>query len=101
MTGWWRSIYWALGIYDDYPEIPTEQTKRARSDLLKEIRMYNDNIHSVLKEQGEITYSVDPCCLDIVCDYEPPRPPTPYPDFISELHENKMFIKKRNKKRKR
>jgi hypothetical protein len=101
MTGWWRSIYWVLGIYDSYPEEASNETIRNRNEMLKEIRMYNDNIHSVLKENGEITYSIAPCSLDAVYEEEVWRPPTPHPDFISELHENKIFIKKKNKKRKR
>ncbi len=101
MTGWWRSIYWVLGVYDSYPEVPTDETKRARNEMLKEIKDYNSNINSVLKEQGEISFRVAPCSLDAVYDEEVWRPPTPHPDFVNELHENKMFIKKKNKKRKR
>jgi hypothetical protein len=31
MTGWWRSIYWVLGIYDSYPEEASNETIRNRN----------------------------------------------------------------------
>lgn len=36
MTGWWRFLYRTLGI--NYPENPSQETIRARSDCLKKIR---------------------------------------------------------------
>ena len=53
MTGWWRWVYYNIGW--DYPNNPTEETKRNRHEVLVQIRSYNDNIKDiVLGEEGEV-----------------------------------------------
>ena len=51
MTGWWRWLYYNIGW--EYPNDPTEETKRNRHEVLVQIKSYGHNIkHIVLKEEG-------------------------------------------------
>jgi hypothetical protein len=53
MTGWWRWLYYNIGW--EYPNDPTEETKRQRHELMVQIKSYNDNIQTILlREEGEI-----------------------------------------------
>jgi len=56
MTGWWRWLYYNIGW--EYPNDPTEETKRQRHEVLVQIRSFGDNIKNiVLKEEGEVRQS--------------------------------------------
>lgn len=56
MTGWWRWLYYNIGW--EYPNDPTEETKRNRHEVLVQIKSYGHNIKNiVLKEEGEVRQS--------------------------------------------
>ena len=53
MTGWWRWLYYNVGW--EYPNDPTEETKRQRHELMVQIKSFGDNIKDiVLGEDGEV-----------------------------------------------
>lgn len=83
MTGWWRWLYYNVGW--DYPNDPTEETKRQRHELMVQIKSFGDNIKDiVLREEGEV------------------RELTPITEKgILENNSNKVKPIKINKKRKR
>ena len=57
MTGWKRWFYYNLGW--EYPNDPTEETKRNRHEVLVQIRSYGTHIKDiVLKEEGEIPQKI-------------------------------------------
>ena len=56
MTGWWRWLYYNIGW--EYPNDPTEETKRNRHEVLVQIKSYGNNIKDiVLSEDGEVRES--------------------------------------------
>jgi len=56
MTGWWRWLYYNIGW--EYPNDPTEETKRQRHELMVQIKSFGDNIKDiVLREEGEVRQS--------------------------------------------
>ncbi len=79
MTGWKRWFYYNLGW--EYPNDPTEETKRNRHEVLTQIKSYGDNIKDiVLKEEGEIPQKI-----------KATRTPTPTLD-LGVLHNHNDFL---------
>jgi len=80
MTGWKRWFYYNLGW--EYPNDPTEETKRNRHEVLVQIRSYGTHIKDiVLKEEGEIPQKIKairtPTTARAVVEADYFRPSTP------------------------
>ena len=79
MTGWKRWFYYNMGW--EYPNDPTEETKRQRHEVMVQIRSYGDNIKDiVLREEGEIPKKI-----------KATRTPTPTID-LGVLHNHNDFL---------
>ena len=97
MTGWWRWLYYNIGW--EYPNDPTEETKRNRHEVLVQIKSFGNNIKDiVLKEEGEVRQSTptldvgilenESDLIDNITDY-------------TRLFEGADIPKKKKRKRKR
>ena len=98
MTGWWRWLYYNIGW--EYPNDPTEETKRNRHEVLVQIKSYGNNIKDiVLSEDGEVRASTPTLVVGILKN-EDDFIPNNIRDY-ARLFEGKDIPKKKKRKRKR
>lgn len=93
MVGWKRYFYSLVGrTYDPVVE-PTEETKRARNELMNQVRKSKMRLRPV-KTNPEILSHSQPCLTWVkkIRQQSPPPPPPPSPTVV---HKKKK--KKKNK----
>ena len=94
MTGWKRWFYYNMGW--EYPNDPTEETKRQRHEVMVQIRSYGDNIKDiVLREEGEIPQKIKatrtPTTAKAVVEADYVRPSTPTIN-LGKLYNHNDFL---------
>lgn len=96
MTGWKRYFYSLIGRQYDPVVTPTEETKRSRAELLKQVKRSKLRLRKVEPTPDVLLHS-EPCLTWVQKKREQsPPPPPPSPNHVTVT-----IIKKSKQKKKR